>query len=389
MQRKINAILFLGLLLGILALSFQNCGGVNLGAPSADSESKPGCSDLSASRPENIYADASTDPNTVIFRMNERDNNNFLTTSNRVFEWSVLNGTSLIEGGQGNELELLLNLIPVCTTVEVRAKLRACGEDIQWKLNYTKQNSGNTCVTTTTVTVTSTTNTSTTVQSPTTTQPTATTLPAHQQPNTGGAPPSCQSSGGTMCAPPISGTNGTTMGSNTNGNIGLLLAGMGSPYGQTYGAVMIPPNQKWVVPFRTGAPTANGASITVFNITNGTNQCMCKFTISKTPGDFRDVLMGPQFRANGGGDYRCMGFTGTEAGLGHPLAYVETTNMTPPPGEYCPLTPNSNYYFNIDCGGRDPNGAGGASYEFPWIPRIGCSESDPLCYCAISSIRNS
>lgn len=57
MNRKINAVLFLALLLGLLALSFQNCASVKLGGQ-IETQGKPDCADFAASRPENIYADA-------------------------------------------------------------------------------------------------------------------------------------------------------------------------------------------------------------------------------------------------------------------------------------------------------------------------------------------
>lgn len=351
--------------LAVLGISYQNCGDVSVN-PIENKPLSSVCSDFSASRPESIYADASLNPDTVIFRMHERDNNNFLMTSARSFRWSMKNGGSVVSVGNGSEIEILLDGISACAVVEIGASLSACGKEYNWKLNYTRQNPSGTCQ----PTPTSSSSTSTTVT-------TVTTLPAHQQ--TGAPPPpSCQSTSDSgVCAPATSGPL------QPGGSIEAIMgAGQIGAY--------IPPETTWVIPMRTGAVEGRNYSLTVFNGSGGSaNICVCKYSISKTPGDLRDVLMGPNFRAHGGGDFQCMGLSGADPNGGILIGVVET-NQASAYSPHCPLSLNSNYYLNINCGPRttDPDETSTlpGRFEYPWMPFTLCLDpTNPMCSCAIQS----
>ena len=137
-KKKRAIVIFFGFLL--LVLYFQNCGNIHLTGNTSNSSSTAECSDLAASRPENIYEDTSNDPSTVTFQMNERDNSQALYRSQRIFDWYI----DGILQSSGSSLSAPLTNFKFCESKLIESKLTVCGNLMAWKKSYIKADS--TCV---------------------------------------------------------------------------------------------------------------------------------------------------------------------------------------------------------------------------------------------------
>lgn len=298
--------------IGLISAFYQNCGSVKLGAPSTSEEKILECSDFSASRPENIYSDASTNSENVIFRMNERDNQNFLSTSNRVYLWSLVQDSEVIELGHGPQLEISLAEFESCTPTEIRSQLAACGESFQWKTFFTKPPGSGQCpqpsTTTTTNSTTTTTNVTTTTLAPTVVHPPTETP--------GGW--SAQTPGAVFGVTPFQ----------------VAFANqLNSFYGMASG-------QSISIPFSSTELASNNPAgkVQIENNPSGPF-CSCVVSFSSTPGDFSPHLG------------KCLGWQRGDVGHGQPLTF-STRTMSP---QTCGLQANRNYYFNLYCGVTDPS----------------------------------